>query len=62
MKNKKQSQLHPADDLTDEQKRQDYYRSCIAEFQQLGYQDQYLEQLGDELVPLLGVDTDLKET
>ncbi len=41
---------------TTEQKRQAYYRACIAEFQQLGYQEQYLAQLKDDLVPLMGVD------
>jgi hypothetical protein len=40
---------------TTEQKRQVYYRACIAEFQQLGYQEQYLAQLKDDLVPLMGV-------
>ncbi|MFY8326586.1 hypothetical protein [Pseudoalteromonas sp. ZZD1] len=62
MKDKKQPKLCPLDSFTDEQQRQNYYRACIAEFQQLGYQDQYLEQLGDELVPLLGVETDLKKS
>ncbi|WP_338366512.1 hypothetical protein [uncultured Pseudoalteromonas sp.] len=40
---------------TIEQKRQAYYRACIAEFQQLGYQEQYLAQLKDDLVPVMGV-------
>ena len=41
---------------TTEQEREAYYRACIAEFQQLGYQEQYLANLTDELVPVLGVD------
>ncbi|MGB6140587.1 MAG: hypothetical protein WBG55_09705 [Pseudoalteromonas rhizosphaerae] len=46
--------------LSIELQRETYYRACIAEFQQLGYQDQYLEQLTDELVPVLGVSADIK--
>lgn len=38
-----------------EEKRQDYYRACIAEFQQLGYQEQYLEQIKADSVPLTGL-------
>ncbi|ALQ07122.1 MULTISPECIES: hypothetical protein [Pseudoalteromonas] len=40
---------------TTEQERQAYYRACIAEFQQLGYQEQYLANLTDELVPVEGI-------
>ena len=43
------------DECTTEQERQAYYRACIAEFQKLGYQEQYLAELTDELVPVLGV-------
>ena len=46
---------------TTEQERQAYYRACIAEFQQLGYQDQYLAQCDDDLVPLFGVEEPTKK-
>ena len=45
-----------------EQERNAYYRACIAEFQQLGYQEQYLAQLTDDLVPVLGVNPSNKNT
>ncbi|MBH0021887.1 hypothetical protein I6F40_16310 [Pseudoalteromonas sp. SWXJ133] len=47
---------------TTEEERDAYYRVCIAEFQQLGYQEQYLAQLTDELVPMLGVKSVGKST
>jgi len=47
---------------TSEQERNAYYRACIAEFQQLGYQEQYLAQLTDDLVPVLGVNPSNKNT
>ncbi|MBQ4801041.1 hypothetical protein J8L73_18250 [Pseudoalteromonas sp. MMG006] len=47
---------------TSEQERDAYYRACIAEFQQLGYQEQYLADLTDELVPVLGVNPTDKNT
>ncbi|MEH6394253.1 MULTISPECIES: hypothetical protein [Pseudoalteromonas] len=50
----------PNNAFSTELQREAYYRACIAEFQQLGYQDQYLEQLSDELVPVLGVSADVK--
>jgi len=53
MKDKRVDDL--SEECTTEQKRNAYYRACIAEFQQLGYQEQYLAQLTDELVPVLGV-------
>ena len=62
MDDKKQPKLNSLDSFTNEQQRQNYYRACIAEFQQLGYQDQYLEQLGDELIPLMDVDTSIKKS
>ncbi|WP_404340892.1 hypothetical protein [Pseudoalteromonas mariniglutinosa] len=39
-----------------EQQRAEFYRTCIAEFQLLGYQDQYLAKVSDDMVPLLGVE------
>ena len=39
-----------------EHQREAFYRACIAEFQQLGYQDQYLAELTDELIPLTGLE------
>ncbi|WP_372762043.1 hypothetical protein [Pseudoalteromonas sp.] len=42
-------------DCTKEQQRQEYYRACIAEFQMLGYQEEYLAELSDDLVPVMGV-------
>ena len=56
MKDKKS--VDALEQFSTEEQRQTYYRACIAEFQQLGYQDQYLKQLNDELVPLLGVSED----
>ncbi|KPH64541.1 hypothetical protein AMS58_12295 [Pseudoalteromonas porphyrae] len=56
MKDKKS--VDAQEQFSTEEQRQIYYRACIAEFQQLGYQDQYLEQLNDELVHLLGVSKD----
>ncbi|MBH0057403.1 hypothetical protein I6F65_10535 [Pseudoalteromonas sp. SWXJZ94C] len=53
MKNKRVEEL--PDICTTEQARQNYYRACIAEFQQLGYQEQYLANLSDDLIPVLGV-------
>jgi hypothetical protein len=45
-----------------EQKRQVYYRACIAEFQQLGYQEQYLATVSDDLIPVMGVSPTDKES
>ena len=45
-----------SENCTTEQARQNYNRACIAEFQQLGYQEQYLANLSDDLIPVLGVD------
>ncbi|MBH0047286.1 hypothetical protein [Pseudoalteromonas sp. NZS11_1] len=53
MKDKRVDDL--SEECTSEQERNAYYRACIAEFQQLGYQEQYLAQLTDDLVPVLGV-------
>ncbi|KPM79886.1 MULTISPECIES: hypothetical protein [unclassified Pseudoalteromonas] len=52
---KKPSPL-PTDTNKSEPQREDFYRACIAEFQQLGYQDQYLAELTDELIPLTGLE------
>ena len=52
---KKPSPL-PTDTNKSEHQREDFYRACIAEFQQLGYQDQYLAELTDELIPLTGLE------
>lgn len=49
------------ENLSDDEQRQAYYRACIAEFQQLGYQDQYLAQCDDNLVPVLGVEQPVKK-
>jgi hypothetical protein len=54
MKNKRAEES--SEICTTEQARQNYYRACIAEFQQLGYQEQYLANLSDDLIPVLGVD------
>jgi len=61
MKDKKQQPEDALNKHTDDEQRQIYYRACIAEFQQLGYQDQYLEHLTDELVPILGVNSDIRK-
>ncbi|WP_409423853.1 hypothetical protein [Pseudoalteromonas sp. RW-H-Ap-1] len=50
------------DKSTTEQEREAYYRACIAEFQQLGYQEQYLAELTDELVPVMGVNSSTPNT
>ena len=50
------------DESTTEQQRQAYYRACIAEFQKLGYQEQYLAELTDELVPVMGVNSSTPNT
>lgn len=47
MKNKKQ--LRPPAPCQVEKERQAYYRACILEFQQLGYQDQYLCTIEQQL-------------
>ena len=46
---------NPINNCETEDARQAFYRACIAEFQKLGYQEQYLAELNDDLVPLLGV-------
>ena len=48
---KKPSQLSTEANKSEHQ-REAFYRACIAEFQQLGYQDQYLAEMTDELIPL----------
>jgi len=53
MKNKRIE--NPTNNCETEEARQAYYRTCIAEFQVLGYQEQYLAELNDDLVPILGV-------
>ena len=58
MKDKRVDDL--SEECTSEQERNAYYRACIAEFQQLGYQD--LAQLTDDLVPVLGVNPSNKNT
>ncbi|MEL0633184.1 hypothetical protein V6237_10410 [Pseudoalteromonas carrageenovora] len=60
MKNKRTEDFSEVS--TTEQERDAYYRACIAEFQQLGYQEQYLADLTDELVPVLGVNPTDKNT
>ncbi|EGI72325.1 MULTISPECIES: hypothetical protein [Pseudoalteromonas] len=60
MKDKRLDDL--SEECTSEQERNAYYRACIAEFQQLGYQEQYLAQLTDDLVPVLGVNPSNKNT
>ena len=60
MKDKRVDDL--SEEGTSEQERNAYYRACIAEFQQLGYQEQYLAQLTDDLVPVLGVNPSNKNT
>ena len=60
MKDKRVDDL--SEECTSEQERNAYYRACIAEFQQLGYQEQYLAQLTDDLVPVLGVNLSNKNT
>jgi len=50
------------DENTTEQQREAYYRACIAEFQKLGYQEQYLAELTDELVPVMGVNSSTPNT
>jgi len=60
MKNKRTEDFSEVS--TTEQEREAYYRACIAEFQQLGYQEQYLADLTDELVPVLGVNPTDKNT
>ncbi|GEB70660.1 MULTISPECIES: hypothetical protein [Pseudoalteromonas] len=60
MKNKRTEDFSEVS--TTEQEREAYYRACIAEFQQLGYQEQYLANLTDELVPVLGVNPADKNT
>ena len=52
---KKPSQLSTEANKSEHQ-REAFYRACIAEFQQLGYQDQYLAEMTDELIPLTGSD------
>lgn len=47
MKNKKQ--LRPPAPCQVEKERQAYYRACILEFQRLGYQDQYLCTIDQQL-------------
>lgn len=53
---KKPVQLQTDTSKSDEQ-REAFYRACIAEFQQLGYQDQYLAEITDEHIPLTGIDS-----
>ncbi|KAA1158430.1 hypothetical protein NQU47_12625 [Pseudoalteromonas distincta] len=60
MKDKRLDDL--SEECTSEKERNAYYRACIAEFQQLGYQEQYLAQLTDDLVPVLGVNPSNKNT
>ncbi|MET6757613.1 hypothetical protein [Pseudoalteromonas sp. NCIMB_1079] len=60
MKDKRVDDL--SEECTSEQERNAYYHACIAEFQQLGYQEQYLAQLTDDLVPVLGVNPSNKNT
>ncbi|WP_213610699.1 hypothetical protein [Pseudoalteromonas sp.] len=56
----KVKQVEPLpDENTTEQERQAYYRACIVEFQKLGYQEQYLAELTDELVPVMGVNSNI---
>ena len=50
------------DENTTEQQREAYYCACIAEFQKLGYQEQYLAELTDELVPVMGVNSSTPNT
>ena len=50
------------DENTTEQQREAYYGACIAEFQKLGYQEQYLAELTDELVPVMGVNSSTPNT
>ena len=40
-----------------EREREAFYRVCIAEFQQLGYQEQYLASLKDKCAPTATDDT-----
>ncbi|AQQ00304.1 hypothetical protein B0W48_11130 [Pseudoalteromonas aliena] len=60
MKNKRVEE--PLEPCTTEQERQAYYRACIAEFQQLGYQEQYLASLTDDLVPAQGITSVSKDS
>ena len=59
MKDKKQQPEDVLSRYSDDEQRQIYYRACIAEFQQLGYQDQYLAQLTADFVPVLGIDNEI---
>ncbi|MEL0642400.1 hypothetical protein V6260_17515 [Pseudoalteromonas aliena] len=60
MKDKRVGYL--SEKCTTEQERDAYYRTCIAEFQQLGYEEQYLAKLTDESVPLMGIGSADKNT
>ena len=53
MKNKRIE--NPINNCETEDARQAFYRACIAEVQKLGYQEQYLAELNDDFVPVLGV-------
>ncbi|KTF15658.1 hypothetical protein [Pseudoalteromonas sp. H105] len=61
MKDKKQQPKDMLSRYTDDEQRQLYCRACIAEFQQLGYQDQYLAQLSADLVPVLGINSEIEK-